>query len=214
MRPFHEQLELLEVEVLSLGGLAKRALGAAVDSLMDDDSPKAESVIAGDDEIDRLYLLVEEHALQLLALQSPVAADLRLVSAILHADAHLKRIGDVSVNIAKIAQATQGLRRNPVILSHLQTMTDTAREMIRTAVEAFAKRDLHLAMALQEMDEPIDLINRGMYKEVAASAEDSGLLEWAVRMMIVSRQIERAGDHAVDIAEQVSFLVTGELSGA
>lgn len=209
-RAFHEQLEMLEVEVLSLGGLAERALGDAVRSLVAADPELAEKVISGDDEIDRLYLLVEEHALQLLALQSPVAADLRLVSAILHADSHLERIGDVSVNIAKLALATHGLRTNERILSHLATMASTAREMIRAAVEAFARRDLELALRLQEMDEPIDLINRGMYKEVAACGGDPELLEWAVRMMIVSRQIERAGDHAVDIAEQVAFLLTGE----
>ena len=209
-RPFHEQLEMLEVEVLALGGMAERALGESVSSLVDENVKQADEVIAGDDELDRLYQLIERHTLELLALQNPVAVDLRLISAVLHTNFHLERVGDMAVNIAKIGKATIGLRPHPTIVSNLQEMTEVVRPMIRTAVDAFARRDLELAFKVADMDDPVDELNRGMWKSVAASAGDPAMLEWAVRMMVVSRQLERAGDHAVDIAEQVAFLLTGE----
>lgn len=209
-RRFHQQLEMLEVELLALGGMAEEALGAAVAALVSRDPGKADDVIAGDDMLDHLYLQVEDHTLGLLALQSPVAGDLRLTSAVMHANLHLERVGDVAVNIAKIAKATTDLPGYPTITSNINQMSAVVRPMIRTAVEAFARRDLDLALRVDAMDDSVDRLNRGMYKEVSACGSDPLLLEWAVKMMIVSRQLERAGDHAVDIAEQVAFLLTGE----
>lgn len=209
-RPFHEQLEMLEVEVLALGGMAEKALGKSVASLVNEDAMVADQVIAGDDELDKLYQLIERHTFELLALQNPVAVDLRLISAVLHTNLHLERVGDMAVNIAKIGKATIGLPSHPTIVSNLEKMTEVVRPMIRTAVDAFAGRDLELAFRVADMDDPVDELNRGMWKTVAACAGDPAMLEWAVRMMVVSRQLERAGDHAVDIAEQVAFLLTGE----
>lgn len=209
-RPFHEQLQMLEVEVLALGGMAERALSAAVTSLRDRQDAGSQQVIDGDDELDRLYLLVEEHALQLLALQNPVAVDLRLISAVLHVNFHLERVGDMAVNIAKIGKATRRLPSEPRVAANLDQMCDIVRSMISTSIEAFAKRDLLLAQRLPEMDDPVDQLNRAMYRQVTSHASDPSLLEWGVRMMIVSRQLERAGDHAVDVGEQVAFLLTGE----
>jgi phosphate transport system protein len=116
----------------------------------------------------------------------------------------------MAVNIAKIAMATRELPGNPTILTNLREMADVVRPMIRRALDAFVRRDLELAQQLPDMDDPVDRLNRGMYREVAACAGDPDMLEWAIRMMVVSRQLERAGDHAVDIAEQVAFLLTGE----
>lgn len=209
-RHFHDQLDLLEVGVLALGGMAERSLGSAMESLSKQDPELADVVIAGDDELDALYMTIEKQVFELLALQNPMGVDLRLISAVLHTNMHLERIGDMAVNIAKIGKAARGLPTNETMLSHLNEMTDVVRPMIRTAVEAFAKRDLELAMKVVEMDEPVDRINRGMYRLVAQSGDSSEMLEWAARMMVVSRQLERAGDYAVDIAEQVAFLLTGE----
>lgn len=209
-RPFHEQLQMLEVEVLALGGMAEQALTEAVASLWDSSEAPAITVIKGDDDLDRIYLQVEEHALQLLALQNPVAVDLRLISAVLHVNLHLERIGDMAVNIAKIAKATRGLPSDPMIASDLDQMCETVRSMIRLSIDAFAKRDLALAQSLTDLDDPVDRLNRQMYQQVSAHAHDPPFLEWGVRMMMVSRQLERAGDHAVDIGEQVAFLLTGE----
>ncbi|MGH2661558.1 MAG: phosphate signaling complex protein PhoU [Actinomycetota bacterium] len=207
---FHEELETLELDVLAMGELAERALGRAMDVLIYRDDREAASIIAGDDEIDDRYLSVERRWLELLALQTPVASDLRLISAVLHVNLHLERVGDMAVNIVKIAQATMGLPANQTILTNLREMSDVVRPMIRTALDAFVRRDLSLAQRLPEMDDPVDRLNRGMYREVAACAGNPEMLEWAVRMMVVSRQLERAGDHAVDIGEQVAFLLTGE----
>jgi phosphate transport system protein len=209
-RHFHEELEAIELDVLALGEMAERALGQAVDILGSRDQGAAERVIAGDDPIDDRYLDIERRWLELLALQTPVAGDLRLISAIMHINLHLERIGDMAVNIAKIAMATQELPANQTILSHLREMADVVRPMIRTALDAFVRRDLGRAQALPDMDDPVDRLNRNMYREVAACAGNPDMLEWAIRMMVVSRQLERAGDHAVDIAEQVAFLLTGE----
>ena len=210
-RQFHEELEALELDVLGMGELAERALGRSVDLLDAWDEPAAAQLIAGDDEIDERYLSVERRWLELLALQTPVATDLRLLTAILHINLHLERIGDMAVNIVKIARETAGLPPNQTILAHLQEMADVVRPMIRTSLDAFVRRDLRLASSLPKLDDPVDRLNRNMYRGVAACAGNTGMLEWAVRMMIVSRQLERAGDHAVDIAEQVAFLLTGEL---
>jgi phosphate transport system protein len=208
-RHFHEELETLEVDVVEMGELAERALGRSVDVLAEWDEAQASAAIAGDDEIDERYLSVERRWLELLALQTPVAKDLRLLTALLHINLHLERIGDMAVNIVKIARETAGLPPNQTILAHLREMTDVVRPMIRTSLDAFVRRDLKLATSLPDLDDPVDRLNRNMYREVAACAGNPDMLDWAVRMMIVSRQLERAGDHAVDIAEQVAFLLTG-----
>ncbi|HZD18484.1 MAG TPA: phosphate signaling complex protein PhoU [Actinomycetota bacterium] len=207
---FHEELERLELDILGMGEMAERALGLAMEALAGSDVGLAEKVIAGDGEIDALYLSVEQRTLEVLALQTPVATDLRLISFIFHANQHLERMGDMATNIGKITRATAGRPRSETIVTHLQEMADVVRPMIRAAMDAFSRRDLDLARKLPEMDDPVDRLNRGMWKEVAACAHEQELLEWAVRMMVVSRQLERVGDHAVDIAEQVAFLLTGE----
>ena len=209
-RHFHEELEAIELDVLALGEMAERALGQAVETLGSRDQDAAQRVIAGDDAIDERYLDIERRWLELLALQTPVAGDLRLISAIMHINLHLERIGDMAVNIAKIAMLTRDLPGNQTILTHLREMADVVRPMIRTSLDAFVRRDLESAQALPDMDDPVDRLNRNMYREVASCAGDPDMLEWAIRMMVVSRQLERAGDHAVDIAEQVAFLLTGE----
>jgi len=209
-RHFHEELAGLELQVLTMGEVADKALGESLQTLENDDLDLADHVIANDDDLDARYIGVERQTLELLALQTPVAVDLRLISVILHTNLHLERVGDMAVNIAKIVKVVHGLPRNQTILTTLEEMGSIAREMMKAAMEAFARRDLALAIQLPEMDDPIDRLNRGMYREVASCAWDPQMLEWAIRMMVVSRQLERIGDHAVDIAEQVAFLLTGE----
>jgi phosphate transport system protein len=209
-RHFHEELETLELDVVGLGELAEHAIGASVELLASRDARGADQLVAADDEIDERYLSVERRWLELLALQTPVASDLRLLSAIMHINLHLERVGDMAVNIAKIAKITRDLPANQTILTHLREMADVVRPMLRTALRSFVRRDLDLARSLPGLDDPVDRLNRNMYREVAGCAGNQDMLEWAIRMMVVSRQLERAGDHAVDIAEQVAFLLTGE----
>jgi phosphate transport system protein len=207
---FHEELEQLELDLLGMGELAERSIARGVEALVRHDSQLADEVIAADDEIDEQYLSIENRSLHVLALQTPVAGDLRLLSVILHANLHLERIGDQAVNVAKIYRSVEELPSSAMILSHIQEMGDIIRPMIRTAMEAFAKRDLNLCLRLPEMDDPVDRLNLGMYQEVAALADDRQLLNWGLRMLLVARQLERVGDNSVDIGEQVGFLLTGE----
>ncbi|HEX7463729.1 MAG TPA: phosphate signaling complex protein PhoU [Actinomycetota bacterium] len=207
---FHDELQALELDLLATGELAERAIGRAVDALASMDTVEADAVIAGDDEIDEQYVSIEQRILELLALQTPVASDLRLISSMLHINLHLERIGDMAVNIAKVHRSIRDLPSGPIVLSHIQEMSDVVRPMIRTAMDAFRSRDLELCLRLPEMDDPVDRLNLGMYKEVAALAGDEARLNWGLRMILVARQLERVGDHCVDIGEQIGFLLTGE----
>jgi phosphate transport system protein len=207
---FHEELEALEIEILGMGELAERAVSRSVHALVHGDVAEAGEVIAADDDIDERYMDIEGRALNLLALQTPVATDLRLISAIIHVNLHLERIGDMGVNIAKIFTSVADLPSNDTILQHIREMDDVVRPMIRVALEAFSHRDLDLCLRLPIMDDPVDRLNLGMYEEVAALAGDPAALDWGLRMNMVARQLERVGDHAVDIGEQVGFLLTGE----
>ena len=207
---FHEELRALEDDVQRTGTQAQLLLDKALQALGRSDLGLCREVISGDDEVDTLYLDVERRILQLFALQTPVASDLRLLTALLHVNLHLERVGDQAVNLAKITMAADGLPQNPTVLRDLAEMGAVALRMVGMAMEALAGRDLALARRLPELDDPIDALNRGMLAKVLAASDDQAMLEWGVRMYVVSRQLERIGDNAVDIGEQVAFLVTGQ----
>jgi phosphate transport system protein len=207
---FHDELENMEVQLLTLGELAGTAVRRSVDALHRHDDDLADAVVAGDDEIDELYQSLDQGMLALLALQAPVAADLRLVSVIMHCSLHLERIGDQAVNIAKIYKVTSQQPGNATILQQLGEMGDIVVEMVRTAMDALRRRDMELCLTLPKMDDPVDRLNRNMHFEVAKLADDPGALDWGLHMNIAARALERVGDNAVDIGEQVAFLITGE----
>jgi phosphate transport system protein len=207
---FHEQLERVELELLSMGELAATSIQRSVQALVEQDEALARQVIADDDPIDRLYLSIDHDVLEMLALQSPVASQLRLVSAILHSCHHLERIGDQAVNIAKLFLATKDLPPSRLLLQQLEEMGTHVVAMIRTAMEAFRTRDLELCLKLPKMDDPVDRLNRATHLEALKLADDPRSLEWGLHMNLSARALERVGDNAVDIAEQVAFLITGE----
>jgi phosphate transport system protein len=207
---FHDELEKMELQLLTLGELAGTAVSAAVDAVVHHDDGLAEKVIAGDDEIDELYLGLDQGMISLLALQAPVAADLRLVSVIMHSSLHLERIGDQAVNVAKIYLITRDLPGNATIVQQIGEMGDIVVEMVRTAMDALRRRDLDLCTKLPAMDDPVDRLNRNMHFEVAKLAGEPQALDWGMHMNLAARALERVGDNAVDIGEQVSFLLTGE----
>jgi phosphate transport system protein len=208
--PFHEALQRVELELLELGELAGTAVLRAVDAVGRRNDAVAEAVITADDEIDDLYLRIDHGTLSLLALQSPVAADLRLISAILHSGLHLERIGDQAVNVAKLYLARRDTPGSDAMRGQIREMGDLVVQMLRTAMEAFAKRDLELAQKLPSMDDPVDRLNRRSHLEALKLADDPNALDWGLHMNLAARALERVGDNAVDIAEQVAFLVTGE----
>ena len=207
---FHEALEETELRLLTLGELAGNAVQSSVEALLEHDDARAARVVAGDDEIDQIYLELDHGMLALLALQAPVAADLRMVSVIMHSSLHLERIGDQAVNVAKMYLMSKDLPGNATIVQQLGEMGGIVVEMVRVAMDAFRRRDLELAMRLPKMDDPVDRLNRNMHFEVAKLAFDQRSLEWWMHMNLAARALERVGDNAVDIGEQVSFLVSGE----
>jgi phosphate transport system protein len=207
---FSEELRALEDEVQRTAAQAQLLLEQALQALLSGDLAICDQVVRGDDEVDALYLDVERRILHLFALQTPVATDLRLLTALLHINLHLERVGDQAVNLAKIAKLVDGLPQIPEVLRDLEEMGKLALGMVGTAMDALARRDVDLAQTLPELDDPIDQLNRGMMPKVLAAAGDKQMLEWGIRMYVVARQIERIGDNAVDIGEQVAFLVTGQ----
>ena len=207
---FHEELEKTELELLSLGELAGTAVQRAIEALVQHDDAKAQEVIDGDDEIDDLYIKIDSGVLQMLALQSPVALDLRLISAILHCDLHLERIGDQAVNVAKLYLATRDARGSEPMRQQIEEMGTHVVTMVRTSMEAFGRRDLDLALKVPAMDDPVDRLNRTTHLEALKLADDPSQLDWGLHMNMAARALERVGDNAVDIAEQVGFLLTGE----
>ena len=207
---FQQELDALERSLAQEGELVLRALRSCLNALERQDLELADEVIAFDDEIDRAYYAIEEGIRALLARQTPVAVDLRLVLAILHDNLHLERMGDYCVTIAKLTKLVEGLSRETELVDGLDEMGSRAEEMIRVALDSFENRDLAGAEALVELDELIDRANRRVVNYLLDLGADPELREWGLRMILVSRCLERIGDHAVDIGEQTAYLVTGE----
>ena len=207
---FHDRLEATEHDLLRLGELAASAVQTAVSAFVSRDDEAAAQVIASDDAIDDLYLEIDHRTLSMVALQAPVAADLRLVSAILHSCLHLERSGDQAVNIAKIQLATSGLPAAPVMQEQIAEMGDLVVQMLRISLEAFSHRDVRRAEQLQALDDPVDRLNRATHLEALKLARDPQALDWGLHANMAARALERVGDQAVDIGEQVVYLVTGE----
>ena len=207
---FQQSLDALEATVQEQGSVVLRALRAAVSALETQDVELCDEVIAFDDEIDIRYHRIEKSIEELLAQQSPVATDLRLVLAVLHNSIHLERIGDQSVTVAKLTKLSADLETRHDLVEGLSEMGARAEEMVRLALDSFDRRDLGVARDLVDLDELIDRTNRRVVDQVLQMAEVPGQQEWGMRMIVVARCIERIGDNAVDIGEQTAFLVTGE----
>ena len=207
---FHESLEQIEMNLLSMGELAGTSVQRSVEALVQHDDAKAQTVIDDDDTVDALYLKIDSDVLSVLALQSPVAADLRLISAIMHCNLHLERVGDQAVNVAKLYLRTKGESGSETMRQQLEEMGTLVVSMLRTAMEAFGRRDLDLAFKVPTMDDPVDRLNRATHLEALKLADDPRSLDWGLHMNMAARALERVGDNAVDIAEQVGFLLTGE----
>ena len=207
---FQEGLDQLEASIHEEGTLVLRALRGAVNALVQQDTELADEVIAFDDEVDEHYFAVELGVQDLLARQTPVASDLRLVLAILHVNLHLERMADYCVTIAKLVKLAPAVAPDRMFVDGFEEMGSRAEEMIKVALDSFASRNLEQAETLVDLDELIDRANRRFVQHVLSFGRDPKLHEWGLRMIIVSRCFERIGDHAVDIGERTAYLVTGE----
>ncbi len=206
------QDELAKLEESALGGLdlVAQALDRAIETVLHRDIELASMVIADDDRIDGRYLEVHQGILSLLALQAPVATELRVVAALLHVIKHIERMGDQCVNMAKLVPlAGHEPPSDDELLSDIAQMGELARSLTVQCKQAFARRDVGLAQDLVRQDDEIDRLNRACFRRALEIGDEADPREWAMHMMLVARCLERIGDNAVDIGEQTAFVVTG-----
>jgi phosphate transport system protein len=208
----HFQEELGKLEDQALGGLdmVVTALDRALETVQHQDVELAGMVISDDDRIDGRYLEVHQGVLSLLALQAPVAGDLRLVAAVLHIIKNMERMGDQCVNMAKLVPlAGHNPPSDARVLELIQRMGEQARQQVIQSKQAFKRRNVEQAQDLVRQDDQIDRLNREVFHLALEIGDDPDTREWAMLMMLIARCIERIGDNAVDIGEQTAFIVTG-----
>jgi phosphate transport system protein len=208
---FQEELRALEQQALGGIDLVVTTLDRTLEALEHQDIELASIVVHDDDRIDGRYLEVQQGILSLLALQAPVASDLRVVAALLHVIKHVERMGDQCVNIAKMLPVV-GYEppKDEVMLETIFRMGRLARSQVAQSKQAFLLRDVAVAEDLVRQDLEINRLNRCVFSRAVEIGTDADRREWAMSMMLVARAIERIGDNAVDIGEQVAFVVTGQ----
>jgi phosphate transport system protein len=207
---FQEELTRLEEQALEALDMVVTTLDRTLEALRHRDIELAAIVIQDDDRIDGRYLEVHQGILSLLALQAPVAGDLRLVAALLHVIKHVERMGDQCVNMAKLVPLDGHEPPSDArMLDLIQRMGDQARAQVIQCGQAFERRDVDMAQDLVRQDDEIDRLNRDVFQNALELGDEADRREWAMHMMLVGRCIERIGDNAVDIGEQTAFVVTG-----
>lgn len=208
---FQEDLAAIEEITLSMFDLAAEMADRAVEAVLNQDIELARMVIESDDKIDGRYLDVNQSLLNLIALQAPVASDLRLIAALLSTNNHVERMGDLAVNIAKAVPLSG--EEPPVdaqILNIIEKMGLQVHSQIDQAKSALANQDAKLAENLVIEDDIVDALNKEIFRRAIEIGTDEDRREWAILMVLIGRHLERIGDNCVDIGEQVAFVVTGE----
>jgi phosphate transport system protein len=207
---YREELERLETAALEGLDIVAAQLDRSAEAVEHNDSELAELIVANDDVVDGRYLEVHQAILTLLATQAPVATDLRLIAALLHLMKAVERMGDQCVNIAKMIPLTgHEPPADERIIKDVVTMAKQVRTQISQAKRAFADRDVEMARDLVRQDDVVDNLNKEIFRIALEIGDDHDRREWAMTMILVARAIERIGDNAVDIGEQVAFIVTG-----
>ena len=211
MRQYDEELERLSGEIVAMGELALHQLDAALQVLQSLDADGARAVIAGDTEVDALEHEIGHDVLRLLALRQPIARDLREILAALKIAGDVERIGDLAANAAKRSLKLRNLGM-PALRPRLAELAAVASELVREALAAYRGRDADRAQAVRARDAELDLRHTAIFRElIAAMAQDPGLVEGGIHLLFIAKNLERIGDHATNIAENVWFIVHGEL---
>lgn len=205
-----EALNRLEAQLQEEGKRVISAVHGAVRALGERDVELADEVIAFDDQIDALFVDIQHGIQSLLALQTPVARDLRLLLAMMHVNLLLERSADGCVTVAKLSKLVADAEPDATLVDVLVEMGERAEEMLHVALEAFGNRDLSAAESLAERDDPIDRANRRFVERLVDLMAEPELREWGLRMVVAARTIERIGDRAVDIGEQTAYLLTAQ----
>jgi phosphate transport system protein len=208
----HYQEELGRLEASALGGLdlVSDALARTLEAVEHQDVELAQLVIADDDRIDGRYLEVHQALITLLATQSPVATDLRLISSLLHVLKNVERMGDQCVNVCKVIPLSGNEPpADEEMVRLILAMGRQTRTLISQSKRAFEDRNVEMAQDLVRQDDVVDNLNRECFRLALEIGDDADRREWAMTMLLAARAIERIGDNAVDIGEQVAFVVTG-----
>jgi phosphate transport system protein len=206
-RHFQDELQQLKNRLLTMGGLVEERVHSAIVGLIERRAGTAERIVAGDREINELQIEIDECCLKLLALQQPLAVDLRLIAAAMKINTDLERIGDQAVNIA---QNTLRLIEKPPLkpLIDIPRMAAVAEAMIRDSLDAFVRRDAALARKVLTRDDEVDAMKDHIFRVLLTyMMADPGTIERALALILVSRNLERIADHATNIAEDVIFMV-------
>ncbi len=205
---FQEQLEMLKERLLVMGGLAEERVRAVVEALVDRDVDMVDQVQMGDEPINKLHIEIDNRCFKLLALHQPMAADLRAIVAGVNINTDLERVGDLAVNIAEAVR--RYLLHPPVKqLIDIPRMADIAQRMLRDALDSFVRRDVALAEAVLNEDDKLDALKTQVFRELLTyMLQDPGTIEPGLDLILISRHLERIGDHATNIAEDVIFMVS------
>lgn len=207
-RHFQDELDELKERLLEMGGLAEERLRMAVRSLVERDNALVERVLAGDAAINHLHIEVDDRCFKLLALHQPMAVDLRSIVAAVKINTDLERVGDLAVNIAEAV--SRYLLHPPVKeLIDIPKMADLAQLMLRDALDAYVRRDLALAQQVLTQDDDLDHLKTQVFRELLTyMLSDATTIEPGLDLILISRHLERIGDHATNLAEDVIFMVT------
>jgi len=207
-RHFQEELEQLKTRLLEMGGLAEENVRLAVQGLVDREGSVIEHVLVGDEPVNRLHIEIDSRCFKLFALHQPMAADLRTIVAAVKINTDLERVGDLAVNIA---QAAQRYATHPPVkkLIDIPVMAEIAQNMLRDSLDAFVRHDLDLAQHVLNEDDRLDALKTQIFRELLTyMLQDQATIEPALDLILVSRHLERIGDHATNIAEDVIFIVS------
>lgn len=211
-KSFHHDLDVIRDDIVRLASMVTEALGKATQALLEGDLQAANEIIEGDDVLDTLALDIEERCCQLLALQQPVATDLRALVAALRMVAEIERSGDLVCNIMKGARRMYGAELDPKVRGLITRMGNEVHRLFRLSIDAYVDRNDGLAAALDDMDDTVDALHADYIQSIFESHETAAMpLQTAVQLALVGRYYERIADHAVNIGERVRYMVTGWL---
>ena len=208
VRHFQEELEALQARLLEMGGLAEERVRAAVHGLVTRDTVLIEKVMRGDEPLNELHIEVDNRCFTLLALYQPMATDLRAIVAAVKINTDLERVGDLAVNIA---EAARRYASHPPVkkLVDIPQMGDIAQAMLRDALDSFVRRDTRLAHQVLNEDDRLDALKTQVFRELLTyMLNDPTTVEPALDLILISRHLERIGDHATNVAEDVIFMVS------
>jgi len=211
-RTFHHQLDEIHDDVVRLAALVCETIPRGTQALLDGDIEAAQALIDHDDDLDELALAVEDRCYAVLALQAPMASDMRALVTAIRLTSEIERSGDLMVNVAKASRRLRGTVLDPKVRGLIQTMSDEASQLYHQAMEAYAERDEQRAAQLDELDDTLDGVHRNFITQVLESCRSGALdVEAGMQLALVGRYYERIGDHAVNVGERVRYMVSGWL---